>query len=175
MFTVIGLILLGLALYFLLKAKAPAQIFKLFQLNEALHDLVCSDLGSGHPRRRIYAMGVGGEPDAIFKVKRSGRIIVGEFKNRKHKGVVRRREFYQVHLYMGLAAINFKTQDVVGLLAFNDQCIEIAYDHELFEALIGLRSEVLSSMYKKRAQDSRPLHRRRSVTPRSRKIRFEGR
>lgn len=175
MFSLIGLILLGLALYVLLKRKAPAQIFQIFRLNEALHELLASDLGSGHPRRRIGALGIGGEPDAIFKVKSSGQIIIGEFKNRKHKGYVRRREFYQVQLYLGLAAINFKTQDVVGLLAFNDQCIEIPYDHELFDALVGLRSEVLTSLYKKRAQDSRPLHRRRSVTPRNRKIRFEGR
>ncbi|MGE8066139.1 hypothetical protein [Pseudomonas sp. NPDC089569] len=174
MYSVIGLVLLGLALYLLLKAKAPAQIFQLFRLSEVLHELVGSDLGRGHPRRRIGALGVGGEPDAIFRVKRSGQIIIGEYKNRKYKGYVRRREFYQVTLYLGLAAINFKTQDVVGLLAYNDQCIEIAYDQELFEALIGLRREVLTSMHKKRAQDSRPLHRRRSVTPRNRKIRFEG-
>lgn len=175
MYLVLGLVFVAFALYLSLKAKAPVQIYNLFQLSEGQHELISSDLGKGHPRRRMGAFGIGGEPDAMFKAKRTGQIIVGEFKNRKHKGYVRRREYYQVTLYLGLAAVTFKTRNVVGLLAFNDQCIEVPYDHDLFEALVGLRGEVLTSMKTKRAQNSRPLHRRINVVPRNRKIHFESR
>jgi hypothetical protein len=175
MYFLIGLILTGVALYLLLKGRAPGQIFSLFNLSEGKYELVSSDLGKGHPRRRLGGFGLGGEPDAIFKGKRTGQIVVGEYKNRKHKGLVRRREFFQVQLYLGLIRESFGTQNVVGILAFNDGLVQIAYDHEVFLALVGLRGEVLTSLQKKKAQDKRPLHRRINIASRNQRIRFDGR
>lgn len=175
MYLLIGLILAGVALYFLLKGKAPGQIFSLFKLSPANYELVSSDLGKGHPRRRVGGFGLGGEPDAIFKGKSTGQIVVGEYKNRKYKGTVRLREFFQVQLYLGLARVNFDSQNVVGILAFNDGLVQIAYDQEVFQALVGLRGEALTSLKNKRALDKRPLNRRMNISSRNPRIRFEGR
>lgn len=170
-----GLIVAAIILYYALKGTAPKQIYGLFGLRESDYELLSSDLGKGHPRKRLGGHGLGGESDAIFRGKRTGQIVVGEFKNRKHKGLVRRREYYQVILYIGLARQTFGSQNVVGLLAFNDARVEIPFDANVFNALVGLRGEVLTSLSRKKAQDARPLHRRIRVAPQNRRIRFEGR
>lgn len=60
-------------------------------------------------------------------------------------------------LYIGIARAEFTSNNVLGILAFNDKILEIEHHPELFSNLIQLRVEVLASMKKKKALNSRPL------------------
>lgn len=172
MLIILGIILAAAALYLTLKAKAPLDIYKQFSLSATQWVIIGTDLGTGHPRKRLSALGIAGEPDAIFRGKRTGQIVIGEFKNRLYKGFVRRREYYQVMLYIGLAREAFKESNVVGLLSFRDGCVQIPFDEQLFRALVAIRTEVPISLKNRKPQDSRPLHKRMGITVRNSKIRF---
>lgn len=162
----------AVVLFLVLQRQDPQGIYRKFGLKPGEWELLSSDLGKGHARSRIGAYGVAGEPDALFRGARTGQVVVGEFKNRRYRGFVRRREFYQVILYVGLAREALGATNVVGILAFNDSCVEIAHDEQLFRALIALRGEVLGSLKRRSPINDRPLHKRMSVTPRNRKVRF---
>lgn len=153
------LIVLAVAvlLYLALKGRSRDDIFSTFGLSTSEYELISTDLGKGHPRKRIGWRGVGGEPDAIFQHKRSGKLVVAEFKSRRWAKRIRPREYFQVVLYIGIARVEFRTNNVVGILAFNDKSFEIEHQSELFSSLIQLRGEVLSSLKRKRALNSRPL------------------
>lgn len=172
MYLIIGLVVAATLLYLVLTSLAPKEIYKVFGLRNDQYEIIGSDLGKGHPRKRIYGFGLGGESDALFKAKGSGRIVVGEFKNRKHKGYVRHREYYQVLLYIGLARETFKQRDVIGVLAFNDAIVEIPFDQCVFDGLVAMRGEALASIKAGKAADRRPLHKRIHVRPQNQKIRF---
>lgn len=172
MITIFAILAIAALLYLVLKAKAPNDIYRQFALPASQWKIVSSDLGKGQPRKRLGAFGIGGEPDAIFRNARSSQIAVGEFKNRSYKGYVRRREYYQILLYIGLARETFNSTNVVGLLSFRDECIQVPFDEGVFRALIALRSEVPISLKNKRPIDPRPLHKRVTVAPGNRKIRF---
>lgn len=172
MTTILAIIAGAFALYLVLRAKAPLDIFKQFSLSSTQWTIVGTDLGKGHPRKRLSALGVGGEPDAIFRGKRTTQIVVGEFKNRKYQGYVRRREYYQVMLYIGLAREVYGVSNVVGLLSYRDECVKIPFDESLFRALIAIRVEVPISLKYRKPKDSRPLHKRINISPGNQKIRF---
>lgn len=172
MITIFAILAITALLYLILKAKAPHDIYRQFALPAAQWAIVSCDLGKGHPRKRLGAFGVGGDPDAIFRSSRSGQIAVGEFKNRKYRGYVRRREYYQILMYIGLARETFNTTNVVGLLSFRDECIQVTFDEGIFRALIALRSEVPISLKNNKPLDPRPLHKRITVAPGNRKVRF---
>lgn len=169
---ILAIVIAAVVLYLVLRAKAPLDIYKQFSIPATQWTILGTDLGKGHARKRLSALGVGGEPDAIFRGKRTGQILVGEFKNRNYKGYVRHREYYQVLLYIGLAREVYKEKNVVGLLSYRDECVEIPFNEPVFQALIALRDEVPISLKNRRAKDPRPLHKRVSVAPGNRKIRF---
>lgn len=172
MLTLLAVIAAIVLFYLVLKARAPLDIYRQFSLPASQWTILGTDLGKGHPRKRLSALGVGGEPDAIFKGKRTGQIVIGEYKNRKHKGYVRRREYYQVILYIGLARQVFGESNVIGLLSFKDECVQVPFDEQLFRALVEIRTEVPISLKYKKPKDPRPLHKRMSITPMNPKIRF---
>jgi hypothetical protein len=172
MLIILGIILAAVGLYLALKAKAPLDIYKQFSLPATQWVILASDLGKGHPRKTLSAFGVSGETDAIFRGNRTGQIVIGEFKNRMYKGFVRRREYYQVMLYIGLAREVFKQPNVVGVLSFRDECVQIPFDEPLFRALVAIRTEVPISLKNRKPQDSRPLHKRMGISVKNPKIRF---
>lgn len=169
---ILALIAAAVVLYLVLRAKAPLDIYRQFSLSAAQWTILGTDLGKGHPSKKLWAFGVAGEPDVIFRGTRTGQIAVGEFKNRNYKGYVRRREYYQVLLYIGLARVVYRENNVIGLLSYRDECIQIQFDEPVFKALVGIRTEVPISLKNGKAKDSRPLHKRMNVDPRNRKIRF---
>ena len=172
MVTILSIIAAAVVLYLVLQLRAPHDIHRKFGLQPGQWELVGSDLGKGHRRKRLSAYGLAGEPDALFRGNSTGQIVVGEYKNRRHAGYVRRREFYQVIICIGLAREAFGTTNVVGVLVFKDARLQIAHDEELFRSLLGLRGECLASMKKRKPINDRPLHRRITVRPGSRKISF---
>ncbi|HHH9441273.1 TPA: hypothetical protein ACP32N_003210 [Pseudomonas aeruginosa] len=148
---------IAILLYLARKGQSKDDIFRTFGLSSSAYELVSTDLGKGYPRKRIGWRGVGGEPDAIFRHKHSDRVVVGEYKSRRWGRRMRPREYFQVVLYIGIARAHFKTNDVVGILAFNDKTLDIEHQPELFFNLIQLRGEVLTSLKRKKALNSRPL------------------
>ncbi|MGP0171106.1 hypothetical protein ACSVIJ_04410 [Pseudomonas sp. NCHU5208] len=172
MVTILAIIAAAVILYLVLQLRAPHDIHRKFGLQPGHWELVGSDLGKGHPRKRLNAFGLAGEPDALFRGKRTGQIVVGEFKNRRHAGYVRHREYYQVIICIGLARETFGESNVVGVLVFKDKRLEIPHDEALFRSLIGMRGECLGSMKQRKPLNDRPLHRRIAVRPGSRKISF---
>lgn len=172
MFTIIGVVTLAIALYLYLKGRAPRDIFRQFSLAPGQWTIVGSDLGKGQQRQKLFAHGVAGEPDTIFKNTRTEQLLIGEFKNRNYKGYIRRREYYQIILYIGLAKAMYGTANVVGVLSFRDTCIDVPFNQDVFLALVAMRLEVPVSLKNKRPQDPRPLHKRIRVAPGSKKIRF---
>lgn len=172
MVAILSIIAAAVIIYLVLQLRAPNDIHRKFGLQPGQWDLISSDLGKGHPRKKLSAFGVAGEPDALFRGNSTGQIIVGEYKNRRHAGYVRRREFYQVILCIGLAREAFGASNVVGVLVFKDARLQIAHDEELFRSLLGMRGECLGSMKQRKPINDRPLHRRINVRPGSRKISF---
>lgn len=172
MLIILAIVAAAVLLFLFWKKGAPLEIAKVFGLDTANHEIISSDLGQGHARKRLYGFNLAGEPDAILRSKRTGQIVIGEFKNRKYKGYVRRREYYQVILYIGLARLAFSTENVVAILAFNDARVEISFDQDVFNALKAMRNEVIISLSAGKATDKRPLHKRMSINPRNRSVRF---
>ena len=157
MLALLIVVAVAVLLYLALQGKSRDDIFSTFGLSASEYELISTDLGKGHPRKRIGLRGVGGEPDAIFQHRRSGKLVVAEFKSRRWARRIRPREYFQVVLYIGIARAEFRTNNVVGILAFNDKSFEIEHQSELFSSLIQLRGEVLTSLKRKRALNSRPL------------------
>lgn len=171
---ILGTVAAAILLYLFLRARAPKDVFKQFSLSSSQWSLLGSDLGKGYSPRQLSAYGVAGIPDAIFQGRRTGQIVVGEYKNRLHKDFVHRREYYQVMLYIGLAMSAYRTTNVIGVLSYRDRCIQVTFDQAVFDALVELRYEPSESLTKRRPVNDRPLHKRMKVVPTSRKIRFPG-
>ncbi|MBM3105748.1 hypothetical protein IIE18_11405 [Pseudomonas sp. V1] len=157
MVVILAIVAAALFLYLALKGKSKDDIFRTFGLDSTSYELVGTDLGKGHARKRISAHGVSGEPDAIFRHKRTGRLIVCEYKSRRWNRRMRPREYFQIVLYVGISREQFRTDDVIGILAFKDKTLEIEHNPTLCASLIQLRGEVLGSMKSKKALNSRPL------------------
>lgn len=173
MFWLIAVSVGAAILYLFLSVKAPNAIHAKFGLRPTEWSLISTDLGRGHARRRrLYGFGVAGEPDAVFRGKQTGQLVVGEYKNRLFKGYVRRREYYQVILYIGLTRNAYQSTNVVGVLSFKDTRVEIAHNEPLFRALIGMRGEVVDSLKRRKPINQSPLHKRIDIVTGNQKFRF---
>ncbi len=98
----VSLGLLVLAVWWFVGAyRARQSVYELFGIDPRIYRLIATDLGG---RKTVYLRHnqLVGAADALF-VSRHGRDgIVGEYKSRRHRGVMRRRERYQVTLYQGM-------------------------------------------------------------------------
>jgi hypothetical protein len=101
------------------------------------YELVAADMG-GRKGRYIHARGVGGVPDALFISNGLRRIVVGEYKSRRHAGGIWLRERYQVVLYMGILLALHPGWEVVGLLAYPDGIEKVGFSQQEFEGLVRL-------------------------------------
>lgn len=159
----IGALLL-LALFFALsKLKAGNEIYSRFGLKESTYTLVSSDLGGKKSTIKLSRFGINGIADAVFKANAGKEIIVGEFKSRKFRGAVRLCEFYQVLLYMGHLAERYPDHVIKGRLAYADSTQGVYFDPQVYEALIGMRTEMLQALGTRRVPNSTPLHKRMKV------------
>ncbi|MEQ9223933.1 MAG: hypothetical protein RJQ08_10645 [Salinisphaeraceae bacterium] len=105
--------------------------------------LLSADLGPGNQRKRIYADGLVGVPDALFGNKRV--IVVGEFKGRACRGKVRKSERYQVILYCGMMASQYPNHRVYGVLRYTDRYVKIPYRSDEYQWLLSLRTPCLQA------------------------------
>tara|TARA_R110002124_G_scaffold128157_19_gene288710 strand:- start:9103 stop:9621 length:519 start_codon:yes stop_codon:yes gene_type:complete len=165
-------ILVVVILYLVGAHKTSSQIHKKFGLAGTSYELISTDLGKMKSHIRLSRYGVNGIPDAVFQGKKKKVIIVGEFKSRKHKKVVRLYEFYQLTLYLGHIQARYPDHAVKGLLAYADGVVAISYDKDVYSGLLQLSKELRAARASNKIPDSRPLHRRMKVSSQNRALTF---
>jgi hypothetical protein len=101
-----------------------------------------------------------GAADAVFVSRRGRDGIVGEYKSRHHRGFIRRRERYQVTLYMGLLKRSRGLETVNAVIRYADRCVPVSFDEALFNDLLALAPEYQKARARWRAPDPTPLHQR---------------
>ena len=165
-------LLLLVVVFFLRKSSAPHDIFGKFGLSPGAFTLISSDLGDSAPRQMLRGNGVSGEPDALFTAKSGRKIVVGEYKSRKFKGFVRPYEFFQTMLYMGMARQIHNVSEAMGVIAYADQRVQIHFDQDVYDAIVGLRVELFMSFKARKPINARPLQKRMNVLNLNRHVTF---
>jgi hypothetical protein len=160
----VALVFLILAILFFLKKKtASNEVYSRFGVREATHRILSTDLGKSASRIKLSRFGINGIADAVFKALSGREILVGEFKSRKHRGVVKLYEFYQLMLYMGHLQEKYPEHLIKGCLAYADAKVYVAFDIAVYESLVSLRGEYWDSVIRKGAVNPTPLHKRVKV------------
>ena len=168
-------LLFVLIIYLFLSRGAEGEIYRKFGVSSVSFTLVSSDLGRSSSGRRLTAFGITGEADAVFISKSGQQVVVGEFKSRKFKGYVRPYELFQVMLYIGLAQHFFGASKASGVIAYADGKVHIAFDQAVFDALVGMRGEMLGGLKNRKALNTIPLHKRMDVLKANRVVRLKPR
>jgi hypothetical protein len=106
--------------------------------------LVQADMGRDHnlSGQAIYADGLSGKPDALFK--HGNRRIVGEFKQADVRGRIRRRDHYQITLYMGMLQSKHPQAQVEGRLVYANERHTVEFDRAPYRNLVSYRAECLA-------------------------------
>lgn len=165
-------ILILVIAFFVKKHNASSEVFTRFGVRESTHHLLSTDLGKSEARVKLSRFGINGIADAVFKTTKGKEILVGEFKSRRHRGVVKLYEFYQLMLYMGHMSAQYPDHRVSGCLAYADARVIVVFDKELYDALVGLRYEYWQTVRSKRVSNSTPLHKRMKVSGANKRLKF---
>ncbi|MBO9471128.1 hypothetical protein J7355_13585 [Endozoicomonas sp. G2_2] len=107
--------------------------------------ILARDVGPGgqanaHPRL-LHADGMTGAPDVLFRDRK--KLIAGEYKARRVKAGVRRRELYQITLYLGMLKSLYPAAKVEGRLVYHDCCKRVRFDPKLYAWLLTKRAGTL--------------------------------
>lgn len=162
--TLVGFLLLLAFILFVSKFKAPLKIYSRFGASESTHKLLSTDLGNATARIKLSLHGINGIPDAVFEELVEKVILVGEFKSRKYRDRVRLNELYQLMLYMGHLKGRYPNHTILGCLAYADGKVKVAYDHDLYLGLVGLRDEYWQTIKRSIPANMPPLHKRMKVS-----------
>lgn len=166
------LVAAALLIYGFSKSSDDRQIYGKFGLSASAFKLISTDLGKRKSSIRLSRYGINGIPDAVFEAKGEPLIIVGEFKSRRYKQVVRLYEFYQLTLYLGHIQRLYPNHSVQGALAYADRVVVIEFDKAVYSGLLGMSKEMRSSMASKKIVSSEPLHKRIKINNANRSIKF---
>ena len=162
---ILGFVLFLLAVAFIvMKLKAPLEIYSRFGASATTHKLLSTDLGKATGRIKLARHGINGIPDAVFEALAEKVILVGEFKSRKYRDRVRLYELYQLMLYMGHLKDRYPNHTILGCLAYADGKVKVAYDHDLYLGLVGLRDEYWQTIKRRIPANMPPLHKRMKVS-----------
>ena len=149
---------LALCLWWLLGAyRARRRVYALFEINPRDYRLLASDLGGRKPRY-LRIGNIVGAADALFVSRRGREGVIGEYKNRPHRGFVCRRERYQVTLYQGMFKQQRNLSEVSAVVRYADATVSIRFDEPLFGRLVALEAEYLKARKHWRAPNPTPLH-----------------
>ena len=119
-----------------------------------------SDVGGNTKPYFIYKKKVAGAPDAVFYNILKLQYVIGEFKSRDYKSYVKRREYYQVVLYVGLMSLWFLPR-AKGIICYGcGAVVPIKYDNKVFKNLLSLRNEINNSKKYWQPENPTPLHQR---------------
>lgn len=156
--------LIALAIVYLIKKQAASgEVHARFGLKSSAYSLLSTDLGKSQGRIKLSRFGINGIADAVFKANSGNVIVAGEFKSRKYRGKVKLHEFYQLMLYLGHLQAEYPKASVRGVLAYADGRVSIAYDHAVYEGLVGLRDDYWQTVKRRNAGAILPLHKRMRV------------
>ncbi len=167
-----GFLLLVAIIYFVNGHSGGGAIYSKFGMSESSHRLLSTDLGKTVSKIRLSRFGINGIPDAVFESRKAKEIIVGEFKSRKYRRMVRLVELYQITLYMGHLKSQYPKHRVRGVLAYADAKVDIDFDESVYSALIELSKEMRVALYSRKIPNSKPLHKRMNVTTCNRGLKF---
>lgn len=102
-------------------------------------------LDIGGAKGRLYSYkGINGIPDAVFKHCLLPRYIVGELKGRKFgRAGMRKYEFGQLMLYIGILKKRYFFSSVKGRLSYKDKVLNVDYDKKIFSEIINMKPDAL--------------------------------
>lgn len=107
--------------------------------------LVQADMGRDHNlsgKQIIFADGLSGKPDVLFK--HGNRRIVGELKQADVRGRIRRRDHYQITLYMGMQQSEHSQAQVEERLVYANERHTVEFDPALYRDVLSYRAECLA-------------------------------
>ena len=123
------------------KVSRSDRMCRLFGLDPSEYQLIGSDLGGGRDKLFLRGDGVVGAPDAVFRRRSDGEIVVGEAKSRRYRGSVSTYERYQVILYLGVSRRRYRRR-VRGLIRYGcGTCVPLAFEETTYQNLIALIPE----------------------------------
>lgn len=121
------------------------RIYTLFGLSVFRYRLISADMGKVG-RKKIYrGRDLTGAPDVVFADRLKPRIIVCEYKSRLAKNRVKKRERYQVVLYIGLLQEIYPRHRIEGRLRYRDKVVDIGFDPQLYSWLLSLKTPCLKA------------------------------
>ncbi|MCE2521367.1 MAG: hypothetical protein J4G15_16500 [Alphaproteobacteria bacterium] len=85
------------------RRRYSARLARCWNLEPATVRVVASDPGRHRSSRPMVVDGLSGAPDAIFLIRRTGGIIIGEATSRHSRGSIISYEHHQVMLHLGMA------------------------------------------------------------------------
>ncbi|TVS17235.1 MAG: hypothetical protein EA417_07415 [Gammaproteobacteria bacterium] len=167
----IALVLAALCLYAAFSHSRRTQsdkVFNLFQLDPDEYELLGFDLGDGSRKVTVRGLGLIGAPDALFRRRRDGRLLVGDFKTRRFRGNPSKYERFQMVLYMGVASHQYQAP-ADALLRYACGHLEpVDFDPGCFEELRAHIGPLLKAEAKFDRSGRRAPRRRRGVAQISR-------
>lgn len=171
MYILVGLALLAVIFLFQ-KQQASGEVYTRFGLRANAYRMLSTDLGKSAGRIKLARFGINGIADAVFEAVSGKEIVVGEFKSRKYRNKVKLHEFYQLMLYMGHLKALHPKHTIRGVLAYADDKVSITYDPDVYEGLVGLKSDYWETVKRRSAGSTAPLHKRIKVNGMNRGIRL---
>ncbi len=120
------------------RRRYSARICRRWGLDPARVRVVASDLGRHRATWSLRADGLVGNPDALFRDRANGRLIVGEAKSRHYRGSVTPYERYQVTLYLGMVGRLYRRPARAILLYGNGRRVPLDFDEGLYRRLLAL-------------------------------------
>lgn len=160
---ILGALIAIAVVYLIKKQSASGEVHSRFGLKASAYSLLSTDLGKSQGRIKLSRSGINGIADAVFKANSGHEIVAGEFKSRKYRGKVKLHEFYQLTLYLGHLQAAHPKASVRGVLAYADGKVSVAYDHAVYEGLVGLRDDYWQTVKRRNAGAILPLHKRMRV------------
>ncbi|HRP05612.1 MAG TPA: hypothetical protein PLV87_11935, partial [Opitutaceae bacterium] len=137
------------------RLSAADHVFRLFGLNPAEYELVGYDLGNRPRKLFLRADGLVGVPDAVFRHRTDGHVVIGEFKSRSYRGRITDYERFQMTLYEGVAQRRYR-RPARGLFAFGSGgVVEHSFDPDTYARLLPLADDLRAMQGRQRGSRHR--------------------
>ena len=130
-----------------------ARLCRRFGLDPAIYNVIGADIGGLCRVHWLEGDGLRGKPDAVFKHKDSGAVIVGEAKSRRYRGALKPYEENQMQLYLGLARRQFGRR-VRGLVRYRGgKLVEVQPNRARYREVVNLIPELRRVMGLRKTPD----------------------
>lgn len=164
---------LAVAIFFIVLAAADdGGITAKFGLSSVWWVCISTDLGGAEPSCKLHYRGHGGIPDAVFRHRISGTLIIGEFKGRKYADTLRWHEYFQTQLYIGFASQGqgISGRVIEARIAYEDAVVRVRRDRRIFKELLAIAEEMPKLVPGCRPKDARPLQQRRRIKVNAKRV-----